>query len=255
MDAEVGQELQAARISRGIELGEVEEETKIRAKYLRAIEDGRWEELPGEPYTTGFLRSYAEFLELDAGDVVAAYRRGHPPVDEPTEIPETMLPRRGLAEGAASWATARLVVALIVAAALALIVVVLLTGGSEDAGNRGRAGGQNAAPAPQSTTSPHAQAESRPAKVSLELRSIGTVWVCLVDNRGRTLVDGETLTADERRGPFEARGFEATFGNGAIAMSVGGKPVQVPELGEPLGYAIGPHGVDRLGASKRPTCV
>jgi hypothetical protein len=68
-------------------------------------------------------------------------------------------------------------------------------------------------------------------------------------------VDGETLTPDEQRGPFKAHGFEATFGNGAIAMTVDGKPVAIADLGEPIGYSIRPNGVDPLGASSRPTCV
>ena len=254
MTPAVGQSLREARVGRGIELREAEQETKIRAKYLRAMEDEQWELLPGEPYTRGFLVSYAEFLDLDPDPLVAEYRRAHPREDdEPTPIPDTMLPRRGLG-GARPWAGAALVVGVIVAAALAVIGVVALTGGSGDAGQ----GGGRPANGHVSTTASTTHDEStphHPKRVAVELRSSGTVWVCLVDDRGRPLMDAETLSPDEQRGPFKARGFRVTFGNGAIAMTVDDRAVAIPDLGEPLGYSIGSDGVHRLGPSARPTCV
>jgi hypothetical protein len=256
MTARIGEKLRDARVRQGIELSDAEQETKIRAKYLRALEEERWELLPGDPYTRGFLVSYAEFLELDPGPLVAAYRGEQPSAAEPTPVPETMLPQRGFGDGARVWAGARLVIVLIVVAALALVAVVVLTGGSEQGGrDHDRDTGKHAgAPAPTTTPTDEGAAD-HPARVELELRSAGTVWVCLVDAKGRQLIDGETLTPDEQRGPFKAHGFEATFGNGAVALTVDGEAVSIPDLGEPLGYSIGPDGVDRLGESARPTCV
>ena len=89
----------------------------------------------------------------------------------------------------------------------------------------------------------------------MRLRSSGTVWVCLVDDRGRALVNGETLVAGEARGEFRARAFEVTFGNGAVDMEVDDEPVEVPDLAEPLGYRITPGGVRELDPASRPTCV
>jgi hypothetical protein len=63
----IGEQLSAARSARGIELEEVEERTKIRKRYLRAMEEERWELLPGAAYARAFLRTYAEFLALDGG--------------------------------------------------------------------------------------------------------------------------------------------------------------------------------------------
>jgi cytoskeleton protein RodZ len=254
MTPAVGQSLREARVGRGIELSAAEQETKIRAKYLRAMEDEQWELLPGEPYTRGFLVSYAEFLGLDPDPLVADYRRDHPRADEPIPIPETMLPQRALGGWPPTWASGAVVVGLIVAAALAVIGVIALTGGSEDDGH----GGGRPANGPASTTASTTHDEStphHPTRVALELRSSGTVWVCLVDDRGRPLIDAETLTPDEQRGPFKARGFRVTFGNGAIAMTVDDQAVAIPDLGEPFGYSIGSNGVDRLGPSARPTCV
>jgi hypothetical protein len=57
----IGQRLREARIRRGIELSRVEQVTKICAKYLCAMEEDRWELLPGHAYARGFLSTYAGF--------------------------------------------------------------------------------------------------------------------------------------------------------------------------------------------------
>lgn len=87
------------------------------------------------------------------------------------------------------------------------------------------------------------------------MRATGTVWVCLIGDRGHALVNGETLTADEVRGPFEARAFKVTFGNGSVEMEVDGNPVGLPQVAEPLGYQVTAQGVSELNPSSRPTCV
>jgi hypothetical protein len=76
-----------------------------------------------------------------------------------------------------------------------------------------------------------------------------------VDESGNALVDGETLTTNEARGPFNGGGFEVTFGNGSVEMTVDGEPAQVPAVAEPIGYRITPRGVRRLDPSAQPTCV
>jgi cytoskeleton protein RodZ len=62
---EIGNSLREARLRQGFELPRVEADTKIRAKYLRALEEERFEVLPGETYVKGFLRTYSEYLGLD----------------------------------------------------------------------------------------------------------------------------------------------------------------------------------------------
>jgi cytoskeleton protein RodZ len=62
---EIGNSLREARLRQGYELPRVEADTKIRAKYLRALEEERFEVLPGETYVKGFLRTYSEYLGLD----------------------------------------------------------------------------------------------------------------------------------------------------------------------------------------------
>src|SRR3954454_825851 len=154
MASEIGQALREARIGRGIELSEVEQETKIRAGYLRAIEEERWDLLPGDPYTRGFLRTYAEFLELDADALVAAYKSRVAPVEEPTPLPETMLPQRGLAGRAPIGLSPALLVGIAVAALIVVGGVIALTGGSDEGGKRSRQkpiGGASSTTAPQTT--------------------------------------------------------------------------------------------------------
>ncbi|MCW2277873.1 helix-turn-helix domain-containing protein [Heliophilum fasciatum] len=61
----LGAELKAARENRNMTLRQVENETNIRMQYLSALEEGRYDQLPGKVYALGFLRSYAKFLEVD----------------------------------------------------------------------------------------------------------------------------------------------------------------------------------------------
>ncbi len=75
----VGARLREAREIRGVDLFRVERDTKIRAKYLGALEDGDFADLPGDVYTRGFLRNYATYLGLDADEMEEQWREeaGH----------------------------------------------------------------------------------------------------------------------------------------------------------------------------------
>ena len=70
---EIGNSLREARLRRHMEFAEAEHGTKIRGKYLRALEDERFELLPSHTYIKGFLRSYAEYLGLDGQLYVDEY--------------------------------------------------------------------------------------------------------------------------------------------------------------------------------------
>jgi cytoskeleton protein RodZ len=101
---EIGNSLREARLRRGIEFAQAEQVTKIRVKYLRALEDERFDVLPSDTYVRGFLRTYAEFLELDgqlyvdeytsrfvAGDEDLRPRRSPPRTDRRSRRLETGL--------------------------------------------------------------------------------------------------------------------------------------------------------------------
>src|SRR5713226_5090425 len=70
---EIGSTLREARERQAFELADVERATKIRLRYLAALEEERFERLPGGAYAKGFLRSYAEFLGLEGQLFVDEY--------------------------------------------------------------------------------------------------------------------------------------------------------------------------------------
>ena len=92
--------LAAARERKGVDLVRAERDTKIRVRYLSALERGDWRDLPGAVYTKGFLRNYALYLGLDPEDVLSQWRteRGEAMTPAPTiSIPRPLTaPRRGL---------------------------------------------------------------------------------------------------------------------------------------------------------------
>jgi signal transduction histidine kinase len=119
---EIGTSLRQAREQRGLRLAEVETRTHIRSRYLQALEDERFDLLPGEAYVKGFLRTYAEALGLDANLYVAEYTERYAHEDElplaPRPVARVRRPRR--------FPYAAISVAALVA--LALCLVVLLVG-------------------------------------------------------------------------------------------------------------------------------
>jgi hypothetical protein len=83
---EIGNTLREARLRRGLDILDCEAETKIRAKYLRAMEEEQFDLMPSPTYVRGFLRTYAEFLDLDGRLVLDEYEsRFTPFYDAPYE--------------------------------------------------------------------------------------------------------------------------------------------------------------------------
>ncbi|MEI7605975.1 MAG: helix-turn-helix domain-containing protein [Rhodospirillaceae bacterium] len=96
--ARIGAVLRATRVQAGLELRDVATMLKIRHTFMEAIEDGRYQELPGTAYAVGFVRTYAEYLGLD-GDVVVrrfkdevAGKVGQQSLYFPTPVPEGRVP-------------------------------------------------------------------------------------------------------------------------------------------------------------------
>jgi cytoskeleton protein RodZ len=65
---EIGNSLREARLRQGLDLAEIEQATKVRSRYLKALEEEQFEVLPGQTYVKGFLKAYADHLGLD-GDL------------------------------------------------------------------------------------------------------------------------------------------------------------------------------------------
>src|SRR5262245_40837132 len=75
MASRIGADLRRARTRREIEIADVEAATRIRGRFLRAIQNEEWDALPGGVYTRGFIRTYADFLSLDGNRLAEDYRR------------------------------------------------------------------------------------------------------------------------------------------------------------------------------------
>jgi len=91
---EIGSSLRDARTRRGLELSQIERDTRIRPRYLQALEDERFELLPGEAYTMGFLRTYANYLGLEGERFVDEYNSRFPASDEPPAVTLARVKRR-----------------------------------------------------------------------------------------------------------------------------------------------------------------
>ena len=251
----IGETLRQARLARGIELAHVEERTKIRVRYLRALEAEDWEALPGDAYARGFLRTYGDFLGLDGTGLVDEYSRLVPPAEpEPWVEPLLERSRRSIGSGVGLGGRATAAVALV--GVLAVLLILGLTGGSDDEVSPKRADNQATAPGDTTTTTTSTvQAPpSVPERVTVRLNPTAPVWVCLVDQRGKPLVEGVTLAAGEDEGPFEAREMKLTLGNAEIDVRLNGEPMRVPPSAEPLGYHLTPDGARPLAPEDRPTC-
>ena len=80
---EIGNTLREARVRRNLTLQQVEEDTKIRVKYVQAMENEDFDVMPGATYVKGFLRTYSTYLGLDADVIIGEFRsRGMAPSAE-----------------------------------------------------------------------------------------------------------------------------------------------------------------------------
>jgi cytoskeletal protein RodZ len=92
---EIGNSLREARLRQGLDLPRIEEATKIRGKYLRALEEERFEVLPGDTYVKGFLRTYADYLGLEGQLYLDEYNSRFTTAEEAPVAQSTAPRRRG----------------------------------------------------------------------------------------------------------------------------------------------------------------
>jgi cytoskeleton protein RodZ len=128
---EIGTSLREARVRQGVDLLEAERSTKIRSKYLRALEDERFELLPAQTYIKGFLRSYADYLGLDGQLYVDEYNSRYAPGEDEAPL-RTRRSRQSRAHRRVESSV--LLVALAgIAAVTALVIVAWKWGGADPA--------------------------------------------------------------------------------------------------------------------------
>lgn len=102
--SDLGELLKKAREQRGLSLEEIQEATKIRKRYLEAIESGDYKVLPGTFYVRAFVKTYAEMVGLDAEDVLRLYKHEIPAAAVETTVePIVRKPRRASAASSDRW--------------------------------------------------------------------------------------------------------------------------------------------------------
>ncbi len=247
-----------------IDVSEIEAQTKIRAKYLRALENEEWGLLPGPTFVKSFLRTYADALGLDGKALVEDYRLQHERRSEPFEPivsnPRSSRPRgrggaAGLSGRAGSSSPSRLylLAVSVIGALIVILVVLLLVGGS---------GSKSPAGANVTTTTHHAAHVHHSAAhhaapsglVALSLTPTAPVYVCLLGD-GHTLIPGSELHPGTSTPTYHARRFLITLGNNAVTLVIDGRPRTVAPSAQAIGYAITKaRGRVPLAPSEQPTC-
>lgn len=259
---EIGSTLREARMRARIDVSEIEAQTKIRAKYLRALENEEWGLLPGPTFVKSFLRTYATALGLDGKALVEEYRLHH---ERPSEgmlepIVSSTQRNRGRSRGGGQppdrgsrgYAIAVGTILLIIV----ILIVLLIAGGKSNKPS----GASSASNSTKSGTPKHHKAAGSGTHatsdvVTLSLTPTGNVYVCLLGDGGRKLIPGVELKPGGRTATYHAKHFELTLGNNSVELVLDGKPRTVPASSSAIGYSITKaHGRRTLPPSQQPTC-
>src|ERR1700758_4443020 len=176
--ADIGTTLREARIRARIDISEVEARTKIRAKYLRAIENEEWDLLPGPVYVKSFLRTYGDYLGLDSRLLVDEFKRRYerPSDHDSRPIAAISRERERAARGPLipPWA--------IIGGVLVVVMVALIF-----LGTLGKNNNKTPATTGAQTVTNHQKHKAKrrehhkaaPTTVKLQLVPTGAVYVCL----------------------------------------------------------------------------
>ena len=250
---DIGASLRDARMRARIDVSEIEAQTKIRAKYLRALENEEWDLLPGPTYVKSFLRTYAEALDLDAKLLVDEYKLRHERLSDVELQPiSAAAPGRERRRKTPGPPPPSVFVAVIFVGLL-FALYLLGTTGEDPAPEPAQTQAPPAASGP-SPARPERERPARPRTTRLRIEATGPVFVCLRAG-DRTLVDGETLQAGERTRTFRSRRFRLTLGNNAVLLRINGEPRRVSPSDQPIGLQITPRrGRQPLSADERPLC-
>jgi len=89
----IGEKLRSVREAKKLNIRDVAKDTNIAPRYIEALESEEFDKFPGETYITGFLRSYAEYLKLDADDMIQSYK-GYKIGESVTPLEELTKPTR-----------------------------------------------------------------------------------------------------------------------------------------------------------------
>jgi transcriptional regulator with XRE-family HTH domain len=117
--SDLGQLLKKARTERGLSLDDLQDITKIRKRYLEAIEEGNYKVLPGNFYVRAFIKTYSETVGLEPDEVLRLYRNVIPSTNTEEQLNEPIRRKRSNVdsrkmERAGRWASTILLVSFVV---------------------------------------------------------------------------------------------------------------------------------------------
>ena len=245
-----------------IDVSEIEAQTKIRAKYLRALENEEWGLLPGPTFVKSFLRTYAQALGLDGKALVEEYRLHHerpsegmlePIVSSRNRSRSSRPSRPGRDPGPSRGYTIAVGTILLV---IVVLIVLLVTNGSSKKKETRTTATRIPTTAKHAAKPRHsATANAGSDVVSLSITPTAAVYVCLIGEGGRKLIPGEELQAGQSTSTYHAKRFELTLGNNAVTLYIDGRARTVPASSSAIGYSITKaRGRRTLPASQQPTC-
>ncbi len=248
----IGDTLRDARLRQRLDIAEVEQATKIRGKYLRALESEEFDRLPGSTFVRTFLRTYAEYLGLDSQLLLEEYRQRHesPRDDEIQALappPPSGPPREGRRRpqlGAPSRGT--VIVGAVLALLALLLVVGLLTGDEGDDPSETPAAGPGAAPGQGQGSQQGGQDEEE--GVTLRVTPLAETYVCVENGAGEEVFE-QTIAAPET---FEAQTLRVNFGNTQVDLELNGEEVPIEQAANPVGYEFTAEGEEELPEAERP---
>ena len=234
---EIGGSLREARLKRNLTPADVQKAIRIRDRYLQALEEERWELLPGDAYVKGFLRTYADYLGLDGSLYVEEYnsRFAHP--DEPQLVPERFARSNGPFAGVGflrPLAAVGIIVLLV--AGIAAFAAWQLSDSSDGKQGAPPTTSSGATTSSHHTTTKKKHTQPPPHHVAASLPSHALVtaargncwlWVRSGSSSGptvyeATLVQGKTLPINLKHGPVWV-----DFGDpSSIDVHLGGKLVR-----------------------------
>jgi cytoskeleton protein RodZ len=242
-----------------LDIADVEERTKIRAKYLRALENEEFGLLPGSTFVKTFLRTYAEVLGLDAHLLVEEYRANYEPSDELDgggalgAPPPPQRERRALrvprAPRPPSPPRGGTLVAAVLVAILGFLLVLGLVSGDE--GDGGESGDRATETEQRTETARRRRPRRRPAPTAVALRVAPTVptYVCLDRGPGTDVVFEGILQQPQT---FRGETLRINLGKTSAALTANGKPVEIEPTPNPVGFEVTPSGAEPLEPEERP---
>jgi cytoskeletal protein RodZ len=256
--ADIGSTLREARMRDRIDISEVEAQTKIRAKYLRAIENEEWDLLPGTVYAKSFLRTYGDYLGLDSRMLLDEFKRRYerPSEHEVRAVGSIASRERERRERRDRRPTPRMPSWAPIAVVVILILVVLGVVGSLSSSTTSTTAHQRSHPRrpivankPATTTTVAA-----PTAATLQMVPTAPVYVCLVDGAGNKLINEQTFTPGQTIPTEKATKLLLTLGNASVQMKVNGKNVPVTPSPTAIRLLITPASVTHIPNSQTPTC-